>query len=85
MSNSPPRGVFTEVNEVNEELPRPSFSSLPVTSRAVEVISFQSLEISPVAGATDEQRGYFAVPGRASLARSSSWLSLSFGGQASRV
>jgi hypothetical protein len=33
----------------------------------------------PAAGANDEERGHVAVPGRASVARSSSWLSSSFG------
>lgn len=39
----------------------------------------------PAAGANDEERGHVAVPGRASVARSSSWLSLSFGEVRKRV
>ena len=35
--------------------------------------------LEPAAGANDEERGQVAVPGGASVARSSSWLSLAFG------
>jgi hypothetical protein len=37
----------------------------------------KSESTEPAAGANDEERGHVAVPGRASLARSSSWLSSS--------